>query len=179
MAVSGLLTLGLGFNLGTRAIVRLGFSPAASPPARPPAITSFSFGVTSMDKFIQSITAILVWAGLVKASTPWAGAEMGLFTNALDPSDRTVLADLTEATFDGYARAPITWGTPYIDGTGQVIFEGNNCEFLCTAGTGEILEGYFVIGAGDEFLGAVRFAGGPRAVTGVGTGLNEVAIAAF
>lgn len=132
-----------------------------------------------MDKFIQAITAVLVWAGLVKASTPWAGAECHLFTNDILPTDTTIEADLTEATFTGYAFEAITWGTPYIDSTGQVIFEGNNCEFLCSGGSGEILYGYYVLGAGGEFLGAARFSDAPRTVTGAGTGINVVPIAAF
>jgi len=35
---------------------------------------------------------------------PVAGTEVMLFTNNITPTENTVIGDLTEATFDGYAR---------------------------------------------------------------------------
>lgn len=179
MAAPGLLTGGLGLGLPTPAIIRLGFFTPATPTPGRLTIPSSSFGASSMEKFIQALSAILVWAGLVKASTPWAGAECHLFTNDITPTDTTVEADLTPAAFTGYAPIAITWGTPYLDATGQVIFEGNNCTFLCTGGVGEILYGYYIIGAGGEYLGGARFSDAPRTVTGAGTGTSVVPVAAF
>lgn len=42
-------------------------------------------------------------------------AQIGLFTNIITITDETVLGDLTEATFSGYARIPagsVTWPGP-------------------------------------------------------------------
>lgn len=36
------------------------------------------------------------------------GGEMALFTNNITPGPQTIAADLTEATFTGYARAALT-----------------------------------------------------------------------
>lgn len=49
---------------------------------------------------------------------PEIDAEIGLFTNALTPVADTVLGDLTEATFPGYARVQtrdLVWPDPTIN----------------------------------------------------------------
>lgn len=42
------------------------------------------------------------------------GLKIGLYTNQISPTPDTVITDLTEAAFTGYARSStIVWGTPY------------------------------------------------------------------
>lgn len=125
-----------------------------------------------MDKMVQPRSAILVWAPLISASVPWATARLHLFTNDLVPTDTSVEADFTEATFTGYADELIAWQTAYIDADGQIIIPGDLHDFICSGGAGQILYGYFVIGAAGQFLGAARFADAPRTVAGAGSGIS-------
>lgn len=88
-------------------------------------------------------------------------SEIGLFTNAFDPSPDTVVGDLTEATFAGYAVVASTvWAAPgNVGSVGKMIhFEAN---FIAGAivPPGETVTGYFVRetgGAGELYI-AERF----------------------
>lgn len=67
-----------------------------------------------------------------------AMAELGtskaiLFTNPITPSGTTVLADLTEATFTGYAAvATGTWKPSGIDPDGNLSVQAPTLQFMAT-----------------------------------------------
>lgn len=66
----------------------------------------------------------LMLTELVAASNLWNGAKVLLFKNNVSPGPNTVLGDLTECDFTGYAvSAAVTWGTPgwQPDGTAIVV----------------------------------------------------------
>ncbi len=63
-------------------------------------------------------------------------AEIGLFTNDFTPDADTVLGDLTEATWSGYARVEVrslTWPDPTINGDGQGESDGPTFSFIASA----------------------------------------------
>lgn len=70
------------------------------------------------------------------AGGQWSAPTVHLFTNDVDPGIGTVKADLTEATFGGYAGQPIASWTPLFpkpDGSvetiaGQLTFVGNGTD---------------------------------------------------
>lgn len=82
-------------------------------------------------------------------------AKIGLFTNALTPIDSTVLADLTEATFPGYAQIPtrdLTWPDPTINGDDAAETDGPTITFTADddPGSPEDVHGLFVTIQDDE-----------------------------
>jgi len=122
--------------------------------------------------FSTPTAARLEWADLVLASTPYATAEMHLYTNDITPTPDALEADFTEADFGGYAAKAITWEAPYIDGAGLVHAVGNVTTFVCTGTPPNDIYGYYVIGAGGEYLGGARFDDAPRPVPGAGYGIS-------
>jgi hypothetical protein len=93
--------------------------------------------------------------------TAWAGAKGHLYTAAANPpSNNSVLADFTEATFTGYAAQTVTaWGGPYADvGQQGVITSGTLLFPGPTSGTGQTALGIFITnGAGTTLLGVAVF----------------------
>lgn len=63
------------------------------------------------------------------------GKKLVLFTSAPSPTPNRVLADFVEATFDGYARVAITWGTPFVPPAGVPKMDSNLATFICTGTT--------------------------------------------
>lgn len=125
-----------------------------------------------MSQFVTPRPPRLDWAALIAASVPYATAEMHLYTNDLTPNQDNVEADFTEATFGGYAATAVTWDTPYIDSLGNVHLPSDNIIFLCTGSPFEDIYGYYLIGAGGEYLGAARFDDAPRSVPAAGYGID-------
>ncbi len=57
-----------------------------------------------------------------------------LYKNDVTPTEATVLADLTESDFTGYAGiGPIVEPSSIVDGAHQMISEGNTLTWTCTA----------------------------------------------
>jgi hypothetical protein len=79
---------------------------------------------------------------------PLVGSKVALYVNNLAPTPGTVWGDLTEATFDGYARSSaITYATPFISSTTLVpVMAGDAKTFLCTGQTvTETVYGYAIV----------------------------------
>lgn len=125
-----------------------------------------------MSVFSTPTDARLAWADLVKASTPYATAECHLYSNDITPDPSTLEADFVEAAFGGYAAVAIVWEDAYIDGAGNVHLPGNVPTFLCTGTPFEDIYGYYVLGAGGEYLGGARFNDAPRPVPAAGYGIS-------
>lgn len=78
-------------------------------------------------------TRLSAIAELIATGNLFAGTKVILYQNNIMLSDFTTLADLTEATFTGYARsAAITWGTPYVNPSQQATSTGASIQFSCT-----------------------------------------------
>lgn len=171
MPAKALIAQGFGFSLPVAYIPTLGMG--AFSPSPPPVVVGIARlrEVLDVSLFSTPTAAKLEWADLVIASTPYATAKAKLYTNDFTPTADTLEADYTEADFGGYAEKSITWEAPYIDGAGLVHAPGNVTTFLCTGSPGNDIYGYYVIGAGGEYLGGARFDDAPRPVPGAGFGV--------
>jgi hypothetical protein len=89
------------------------------------------------------------------AGGPLNGAKVGLIAGPLQPTDATVMGDITEPTYPGYAQKPVAnWtaafvgsnGIPQIDG-GDFLFQMND------SSTPTVIYGFFIAtGAAPEVL---------------------------
>lgn len=77
---------------------------------------------------------------------PLSGSIMGLFVNNVTPTAQTTLAELTPATFAGYAPVNLTWGSLLSEGNGAALLVSNLANFRATDGvTPNIVYGFYVI----------------------------------
>lgn len=73
---------------------------------------------------------------LKAASAPLDAVTIRLFSNDFQPDDASVLADFTEADFDGYLEsAAVVWEDAYTDINGLAHLRGDLKVFNCTGGT--------------------------------------------
>lgn len=110
---------------------------------------------------------------LTAAGGPLAAAVLQLFSNDLDPNVNTLLADLVEATFDGYAEeAAYTLGGAYIDTDGQIHLTGPSKLWTATGTTvTETIFGWMLLNtAGTALYLAGRFPN-PIPITAIGDGV--------
>ena len=71
--------------------------------------------------------------------------SLGLFKNNLTPTDATVFADVTAATFTGYAAVTLTDGSWSIVSGAPCVASYAQQTFTCSAsGTAETIYGYYV-----------------------------------
>jgi len=115
---------------------------------------------------------------MASPASPW---KVGLFTNNIQPNADTVLADLTEASFTGYAKVTTTTGDSEtqndpLSGERVVYFPppagGFHFEATATPGAPVNVYGFFLCdNAGTTLLGAQHF-GSPIVISGVGQAIN-------
>lgn len=85
---------------------------------------------------------------LTGVAAPFTGWLLALWTNDLTPDQNTVWADLTEATFDGYARtAAVDFEAAGLDVLDAAVAPASdNYYFLCTGTTTlEVVYGWALI----------------------------------
>lgn len=114
-------------------------------------------------------TAALYLAGLVK--TALAGSKMCLYKAiTAPPSPSTVLANITEADYDGYAQKTIAaWLNPYIDPAGGASIQSGTQQFDFVSVplvTNNVL-GFFILNAAGLLIALGSFAA-PIAMTQTG-----------
>jgi hypothetical protein len=109
-------------------------------------------------------------AQLVAADGLFNGCLCRLYVNNINVTDATVIGDLTEATFAGYAAsAALTWGTPYNDGDHASV-ESNRVQFTTTGEPdGQTARGaYLTTAGGSPALLAILPFDGPQSVVEAG-----------
>jgi len=112
--------------------------------------------VTTKPHLLALLTA------LVDTAAPLDGAEIGLFQNNITPDANTVLADLTECDYTGYAQEAITWLVPSISDAGTPQVVGTVVEFRPTGTTvTNFAYGLFMLDGSGAFVGAARFPDAP------------------
>jgi len=119
---------------------------------------------------IAILTELIDTGNLLDATT------LILFQNDIVPTPATVMSDLTEATFTGYAAAAaIVWGTPYLDVTGIALVTAASHEFVSTGSTiGNIIYGWALTNAAKTDLKkAARFTT-PIGISATGEGVTVV-----
>lgn len=109
---------------------------------------------------IGNLEWLAILTELVAATNPWNGALISLFKNDIVPDAASLLADLTEADFSGYAAsAAVTWGTPHFLPDGTAVVAGDAKTFV-TASPAPVLNTVFgwyaTDGAGTTLLFARR-----------------------
>ena len=100
-----------------------------------------------------------------------------LFTNNIEPTPASVLADFTQATFTGYAAsAAVSWDAVFTDLLGNAVVRGDTETFVATGTpTPETIYGYYLTksGGGGALVGSQRFTT-PVNITLGGDGLTVV-----
>lgn len=100
------------------------------------------------------LTAMTATGGILEST------KVILFQNDYQPTEDTVLADLTVATYTGYAAATTgTWGAVQELPTGQLRRTAQHSQFnpTGTATTNTIFGYGLTNSAGDTLIGALRF----------------------
>jgi len=114
-----------------------------------------------MADMIKSLDALLLEAAAeLGAGGSYDGAKVGLYVNAILPDENTLLADLTQPAFTGYAlSSAVVWGGLGVDELNRVISVAGIKEFAPSAiVTGEIAYGAFLVdGAGTTLLAIYPF----------------------
>lgn len=137
-------------------------------------VTTNAFDKKVLDGLIASVTSG-DYAG------PLVGCKMGLFTNPITPSKNTLYADLTVATFTGYALVALTYSAELTDGAGVQQLVSNLCNFRAT-GTpaSEVLYGYFITdGNVSPVLYGLETFPSPIVVSVAGNGVSVVSPIAY
>lgn len=86
-------------------------------------------------------------------------ATIKLFQNNYIPVAGTVIGDLTEATFSGYAAQALAGGavSGMLDASGRAVAQWNAVTFTKAGATGNTIYGYYVIDGSGNLLWAERF----------------------
>lgn len=89
-------------------------------------------------------------------------AKVGLFTNTPPLTENTVLADLTQPTFAGYALQAITWSAPFQQPDGSWACQGGLYTFQATDDlTPTVVTGVFVVSGAGTVLYLAEMANPP------------------
>lgn len=128
---------------------------------------------------VQSVPGPLllaVLADLVGAGGQFDACILKLFQNDVIPTRDSVLADLDEADFTGYADVnAVAFGTPYYDADGAGIVTAPSHEFVATGSTiANVIYGFYLTDDPATVLrAAYRFAD-PVGIGAAGQGVTVV-----
>lgn len=97
-----------------------------------------------------------------------------LYANPLTPSRETTLADITTATFSGYApKTTMGWLSPYTDVDGSAICYGESHSFVANAATvGNTIYGCYLTDAAGTGLLAIWAFADPVGIAAAGDGVT-------
>jgi len=107
---------------------------------------------------------------------PFNAMTLHLYQNNIVLGRSTVLSNLTEANFTGYAAvASYTWSTPYVDVDGSALAIGADEAFIATAATpSNQVYGYYFTDSGATMLLAAYAFAAPVAIAGIGQAVTVV-----
>jgi hypothetical protein len=101
---------------------------------------------------------------------PLEGVYVGLFTSPTPPlTQKTNLAGITEAAYDGYARQLVQWYPPFISFSGPYLLEGRSLIFTPTDSTNpQSITGVFLADAptGGHYLAGLMLSPNNVPLTG-------------
>jgi hypothetical protein len=97
-----------------------------------------------------------------------------LFVNQVTPTKETVIGDLVEATFNGYAEVEeLVFGTPYQNVNGQAQMNAPSVDFVSTDGViQETVFGWALVNAAKTALYYCELLTTPVPITAGGQGVN-------
>lgn len=114
---------------------------------------------------------------------PVAEDKVGLYTNVISPSHLTVIGDLTEPTFTGYAQQSLTLDTAnaYLDpATNASFVDGGDLLFIATAvPTPEDIQGWFIVNDAGTELHAISPFASPVPIMNPGQGVHVDLVLSF
>jgi len=103
---------------------------------------------------IQALDLLLAVGAPLEPGT----AELRLFQNDFVPNKDSVLADFTEATFDGYAAPTLTFANAYIGPDNTVKLTAPSELFVPTGSTTpNIIYGWYIVANGTDVFSSNRF----------------------
>jgi len=121
--------------------------------------------------YVPDIGKLAALAKVLEDSAVW---EVLLYTTSVSWSDATVIGDITEATFSGYARLNPTYGAPAIVSAKAVAIAPG---LIWTIASGsQTIEGYAILDENGVLRGGENFTTGPVALN-VATGLVTLDLA--
>lgn len=87
------------------------------------------------------------------------GTKIRLFQNNYTPVAATVIGDLTEATFSGYAQITLAGGAVAgaLDAENRAVITWNAVTFTKAGATGNTIYGYYIVDNGGVLLWLERF----------------------
>lgn len=118
---------------------------------------------------VPTAAALEAWIADMTADSTWlGGCSVGLYVNVITPSDGTLLSNLVEANYDGYARkVSHTWGTVFKDPNGLYSQQAQQLVFQPTgSSTMNTCQGLFVTGSDSTKLLGVEPFNAPIPLTG-------------
>lgn len=115
---------------------------------------------------------------LIAATHLWIGMEVGLFTAPFTPNPNSVIGDLTEASFAGYARVALTPATGPVNPLSAGISAADFPRAIFTNTDplyNGVAYGWFIADAATHLIlyAAASFAN-PRPITGAGASVSVV-----
>lgn len=107
-------------------------------------------------------------AEAIRQTAPFPTLKVHLFTNNVNPSNATVLADFTEATFAGYVAQSLTTPNPAVDAAHISTVTAVSVSFTITAGAQNIYGWYVTNSANTRLMWSQRDAAAPVAMDAAG-----------
>jgi len=112
--------------------------------------------------FVATPSASLADLAALIADVPYSTAKVHLYSNDYTPDKDTVIGDLTETTFSGYAAASLTWGTAFLDGQKVACSSAGQKAFTKSGATSDNVYGAYITDvAGTGLLRAARLPDAP------------------
>ena len=105
-----------------------------------------------------ALQALLAAISARPAAALWTTPNVHLFTNAVNPNSRTVLGDLTEATFAGYATValPALAGPVHVQPDSEALLAEVNFIAGSVVSPGENIHGFFITDTTNAILYAAE-----------------------
>jgi hypothetical protein len=131
----------------------------------------------------NNATLLAILAELTATGNLYDGAKLMLIKSDFVIQPETVLADLDEADFHGYARsAAITWSAPFVSPTNTPVVAGDLKSFVATAtfANPNSIFGWAMVDGGGTTLLVARHFETPVIITAAGQAVQVVpAVPAF
>ena len=123
---------------------------------------------------VGSIQLLSVLTSLVTTPGVLFHPDVHLYQNNIVPNRSTLIGDLTEADFTGYAKVTaMVWGTPYYDVDGSALCFGTSHSFVATdAVAPNTIYGYYLTDSADAVLLATYPLASPVGIPGAGSGIT-------
>lgn len=130
----------------------------------------------SETQVVPSAELVTILEELIDTGNALDAVKLILFANNITPNKNTVLADLTQPTFTGYAVfGPVVWGSVMRDVDGTAIVVGGSHPFVCSGGTPtDIIYGWALTNSGGTVLIKAAVLATPVPITGPETGIVVV-----